>query len=137
MCGVRDVIRRFGDVNYYQVLGVLSTATRDQIRTAYRVKVRSAHPDLGGDPEMFAQIAEAWEVLGNQSDREHYDADRRLKARASRRYTARIDRDPMTGNWSTESAPSPPEAAATRPVTSSADDGLTDGQRWKKNKRRL
>lgn len=139
MFGVRDVIRRFGEVNYYQVLGVLSTATRDQIRTAYRVKVRSAHPDRGGDPELFAQIAEAWEVLGSPSDREHYDADRRLKARASRRYTARIDRDPMTGSWSTEAKPSPPETAAARPAasTSTADDGLTDGQRWKKNKRRL
>ena len=132
-------MRRFSDVNYYQVLGVLTTATRDQIRTAYRVKVRSAHPDHGGDPEQFAMIAEAWEVLGSESEREHYDADRRLKARASRRYTARIDRDPVTGNWSTEGAPSRDDASSGRPAsaTSTADDGLTPGQRWKQNKRRL
>ena len=132
-------MRRFSDVNYYQVLGVLTTATRDQIRTAYRVKVRSAHPDHGGDPEQFAMIAEAWEVLGSESEREHYDADRRLKARASRRYTARIDRDPVTGNWSTEGAPAPGDTASARPAASTAaeDDGLTPGQRWKQNKRRL
>lgn len=134
-------MRRFSDVNYYQVLGVVSTASRDQIRTAYRVKVRSAHPDAGGDPEQFAMIAEAWEVLGSESEREHYDADRRLKARASRRYTARIDRDPVTGSWSTEGAPKPEDVAAARAAASAAasneDDGLTPGQRWKKNKRRL
>jgi curved DNA-binding protein CbpA len=134
-------MRRFSDVNYYQVLGVVSTASRDQIRTAYRVKVRSAHPDHGGDPEQFAMIAEAWEVLGSESEREHYDADRRLKARASRRYTARIDRDPVTGSWSTEGAPKPEDATVTRAAASASaaneDDGLTPGQRWKKNKRRL
>ena len=130
-------MRRFSDVNYYQVLGVLTTATRDQIRTAYRTKVRSAHPDHGGDPEQFAMIAEAWEVLGSESEREHYDADRRLKARASRRYTARIDRDPVTGNWSTEGARSPDDASSARPAPAPPDDGLTPGQRWKQNKRRL
>lgn len=132
-------MRRFSDVNYYAVLGVVSTASRDQIRTAYRVKVRSAHPDHGGDPEQFAMIAEAWEVLGSASEREHYDADRRLKARASRRYTARIDRDPVTGSWSTEGAPAPQDAASAQPAAapSTPDDGLTPGQRWKQNKRRL
>ncbi len=128
-------MRRFSDVNYYTVLGVTTSASRDQIRTAYRVKVRTAHPDAGGDPDEFAKIAEAWEVLGNESEREHYDADRRLKARASRRYTARIDRDPSTGSWSTARDPfadtDPP------PAPPEPDDGLTPGQRWKQNKRRL
>jgi curved DNA-binding protein CbpA len=127
-------MRRFSDVNYYTVLGVTSTASRDQIRAAYRVKVRTAHPDAGGDPHEFAMIAEAWEVLGNDSEREHYDADRRLQARASRRYTARIDRDPTTGNWST--ARDPASGAEPAPPVD-PDDGLTPGQRWKKNKRRL
>ncbi len=128
-------MRRFSDVNYYTVLGVTTTSTRDQIRAAYRVKARTAHPDAGGDPDEFAMIAEAWEVLGNESEREHYDADRRLKARASRRYTARIDRDPRTGSWSTARDPFTDTDPA--PAPSEPDDGLTPGQRWKQNKRRL
>jgi curved DNA-binding protein CbpA len=135
-------MRRFTDVDYYAVLDVRSSATRDEIRTSYRLKVRDAHPDHGGDQEHFALISEAWEVLGNASEREYYDADRRLKARASRRYTARIDRDPMTGSWSTEGVvreaepeaePEPePEPEPVRP-----DDGLTDAQRWMRDKRRI
>lgn len=68
-------MRRFTNVNYYAVLGVTSDASHEQIRAAYRTKVRTAHPDTGGDHEKFAQIAEAWEVLGNAEERELYDAD--------------------------------------------------------------
>jgi curved DNA-binding protein CbpA len=134
-------MRRFTDVDYYAVLDVRSSATRDEIRASYRLKVRDAHPDRGGDQQDFALISEAWEVLGNASEREHYDADRRLKARASRRYTARIDRDPTTGSWATEGVvreaepeaePEPEPAAPSRP-----DDGLTDAQRWMRDKRRI
>jgi curved DNA-binding protein CbpA len=125
-------MRKFADVNYYAVLGVTATASRDEIRSAYRLRVRDAHPDRGGDPDQFALIAEAWEVLGNDAEREYYDADRKLQARASRRYTARIDRDPRTGNWSTaRDDDAPPTTMA------DVDDGLTPGQRWKQNKRRL
>jgi curved DNA-binding protein CbpA len=133
-------MRRFTDVDYYAVLDDKSSATRDEIRASYRLKVRDAHPDHGGDQEHFALISEAWEVLGNASEREYYDADRRLKARASRRYTARIDRDPMTGSWATEGVVREPEAEAEpeperEPVR--PDDGLTDAQRWMRDKRRI
>jgi curved DNA-binding protein CbpA len=102
--------------------------------------VRDAHPDHGGDHDTFALISEAWEVLGNESEREYYDADRRLKARASRRYTARIDRDPTTGSWATEGVTRPgepePEPEPPRP-SAKPDDGLTDAQRWMRDKRRI
>ena len=125
-------MRKFSEVNYYTVLGVRSSASREEIKAAYRLNVRTAHPDVGGDPDAFSLIAEAWDVLGNESEREHYDADRKLRARASRRYTARIDRDPATGSWSTEGAAPPADDAA------DADgDGTTDAQRWMQNKRRL
>lgn len=134
-------MRRFTDVDYYDVLDVRSSATRDEIRASYRLKVRDAHPDHGGDQEVFALISEAWEVLGNVSEREYYDADRRLKARASRRYTARIDRDPATGSWATEGvvreAEPEPEPEAEPVASSRPDDGLTDAQRWMRDKRRI
>jgi len=130
-------MRQFSEVNYYSVLGVLSSASRDEIRLAYRVRVRESHPDRGGDPAQFALVAEAWEVLGDESEREYYDADRRLKARASRRYTARIDRDPRTGSWSTAREGDEAAVEEPAPVAAPPDDGLTPGQRWKLNKRRL
>ena len=133
-------MRRFTDVDYYAVLDVRASASRDEIRASYRVKVRDAHPDHGGDQEQFALISEAWEVLGNASEREYYDADRRLKARASRRYTARIDRDPRTGSWATEGVvreADPEPEPEPEPPPAKPDDGLTDAQRWMRDKRRI
>jgi hypothetical protein len=40
-------MRRFGEVDYYAVLEVKSSATRDEIRTSYRLKVRDAHVATG------------------------------------------------------------------------------------------
>jgi len=132
-------MRRTSEVDYYAVLEVKSSATRDEIRSSYRSKVREAHPDHGGDQEVFALISQAWEVLGNESEREYYDADRRLKARAARRYAPKIDRDPSTGSWATEGVErrrNEPEPEPPRP-SAKPDDGLTDAQRWMRDKRRI
>lgn len=44
--------RAYSDVNYYDQLGVASTATPEQIRHAYRSLVRLLHPDQQTDPEL-------------------------------------------------------------------------------------
>jgi curved DNA-binding protein CbpA len=118
------MVRRFENVNYYAILGVTSRASKDEIKAAYRELARKTHPDAGGDPERFAQVAEAWEVLGDDEQRELYDAERSLMARAARPYT-RIVRDP--------------EPAGSSPSTATTGDGppLSDSQRWMQNKRRF
>src|SRR5690242_5222466 len=50
-------MRRFSTMNYYAILGVTSYASKDEIKAKYRVLARKTHPDAGGDPERFAQIA--------------------------------------------------------------------------------
>jgi curved DNA-binding protein CbpA len=131
-------MRHFNDVNYYAVLGVPRSASRDQIKVAYRVAVRSAHPDAGGDHHAFALLAEAWEVLGDDDARGHYDADRRIAARASRPYMTRLVRDDAPGPGP---GPSPAEADAARSAAAhrqaSPPDGVSDAQRWLRNKRRF
>ena len=62
--------------NYYEVLGVHSTASSAEIKRAYRHKVRATHPDLSQgapDPALFRQVQRAYEVLSNPIDRTRYD----------------------------------------------------------------
>jgi curved DNA-binding protein CbpA len=114
-------MRRFADMNYYAILGVPSSATKEQIKAAYRELARTTHPDAGGDHERFAQIAEAWEVLSDDDEREYYDADRALQMRASRPYTRTASSSP---------------SSSTKPADEE-DDGLTERERWMRNKRRF
>jgi excisionase family DNA binding protein len=60
----------------YAVLGVARTATRAQIRAAYRRLARAMHPDASRDPSQtrkFAQVSQAWAILGDAARRRAYD----------------------------------------------------------------
>lgn len=45
------------------LLGVTEDADGDEVRRAYRVWARIAHPDAGGDPEHFQRVGQARRVL--------------------------------------------------------------------------
>jgi DnaJ-class molecular chaperone len=64
-------------MNHYETLGVTETATQDEIKKAYRKLATKHHPDKGGDTATFQKIAAAYEVIGEQSKRAQYDAQRR------------------------------------------------------------
>lgn len=57
----------------YELLGVDRTATKDQIKKAYRKKAMDCHPDKGGDKESFAMIRLAHDVLMDDERRDRYD----------------------------------------------------------------
>jgi hypothetical protein len=62
--------------DHYAVLGVSRTATRAQIKDAYRRNARRLHPDVNPDPwasERFKEMTLAYEVLSNESQRAEYD----------------------------------------------------------------
>lgn len=58
----------------YEVLGVSSRATVDELRRAYRKRLRETHPDTGGDPKEFHAVQHAWERIGTTAGRAAYDA---------------------------------------------------------------
>lgn len=62
--------------DYYEVLGVDRTATRDQIKHAYRRLALQFHPDKNKDPgaaAKFRELAEAYAVLSDDTKRKEYD----------------------------------------------------------------
>jgi molecular chaperone DnaJ len=62
--------------NYYVILGINSDATPNQIKSAYRQKAKSAHPDCsGGSCEPFYDVQQAYEVLSDPARRKKYDGE--------------------------------------------------------------
>lgn len=58
----------------YEVLGVSSTATQEEVRRAYRRRARETHPDLGGSAEAFRAVQDAWARIGSAEDRARYSS---------------------------------------------------------------
>ncbi|MFW8745281.1 DnaJ domain-containing protein, partial [Mesorhizobium japonicum] len=48
----------------YEVLRVPATATDDELRRAYRRRLRETHPDTGGSAREFDRVQRAWELIG-------------------------------------------------------------------------
>ncbi|WP_082442220.1 DnaJ domain-containing protein [Sphingomonas sp. Leaf257] len=69
--------------DYYAVLGVPSTASRDAIHSAWKALLRQYHPDANHGVDVSArakEINEAYAVLGKKEARAAYD---RLQSRPS------------------------------------------------------
>jgi molecular chaperone DnaJ len=63
--------------DYYEVLGVTRTSTKDDIKKAFRRLARQYHPDVSQEADAdkkFKEINEAYEVLSDDQKRARYDA---------------------------------------------------------------
>lgn len=61
----------------YEILDVAADASQSELKRAYRRSMRNSHPDLGGDPEVFAMVQEAWAQVSSPRARDAHDRRRR------------------------------------------------------------
>ena len=61
--------------NPYTTLGVAQTASRDDVKRAYRKRAKKAHPDrVGGNHEEMAELNRAYALLEDPEKRARYDS---------------------------------------------------------------
>ena len=60
----------------YELFGVASTVSHDELRKAFRRALRTTHPDTGGDPARFHAVQLAWEQVSTPERRALYDSGR-------------------------------------------------------------
>ena len=61
--------------DYYDILGIQKSASKDEVKKAFRKLAAQYHPDKKtGDEAKFKEISEAYAVLGDEKKRAEYDA---------------------------------------------------------------
>lgn len=92
--------------NHYELLGLPSSASQDEIRTAYRALARRHHPDTQHDVDAatadrsrqtMAALNGAWAVLGDPARRQAYDAE--MSRTASARPMSPNSGNRPAGDW--------------------------------------
>ena len=78
------------ETDHYKTLGIAANATQAEVKQAYRRLAKKLHPDRQkvdgkekANHDKIARVNAAYEVLGDENERQQYDARRRLNAQTA------------------------------------------------------
>lgn len=126
----RDLVETLTDAA--RILGVPTSATKEEVQRAYRQRARESHPDVGGSEEAIKLVNSAKEFFDKHFAQPSRGAEdlgsffRRRQKVAHERATARVDRPYYGGevNWPSV-IPNWPETVRS-PVVGIRTDGAVD-----------
>lgn len=95
----------------YAVLGVSAGVSMEELRRAYRRRLRETHPDIGGQAEDFHAVQLAWELIGTPEDRAAFDRVR--SSRSAPSGSSAMPSSAPTPPWEETSAPRHSDAPPT------------------------
>lgn len=94
--------------NYYGILGLPNTSTENEIKKTYYKLSFNHHPDKGGDPLVFSEITEAYNVLMEETREEYdlrskfgknYDETKEFLENEYQNIKAGFDNEKLEKNW--------------------------------------
>lgn len=59
--------------NFYEILKIPNYSNKEEIKKAYRIHIKNAHPDKGGNLTEFENIKNAFDFLANEENKQSYD----------------------------------------------------------------
>lgn len=71
--------------DYYKIFGLSPNCSQEEVKQAYRKLARNCHPDSCGkeDSSEFLELQEAYEAIGEKSQRSNYDRKRQIEQQRS------------------------------------------------------
>lgn len=106
--------------DYYEILGLDSTASTEDIKRAYKKLAKKYHPDVNKSPtseELFKLISEAYEVLSDGQKRSQYDTYRSIEFEMSGEERSGTQAKNTVGTDRVEEKPKEPEKSRTATAT--------------------
>lgn len=120
----------------YEIVGCERTATREEIRRAYRRKARQLHPDVTGDPnsaKAFRRLVAAFETIMDESKRGAYETQRKrsnARERAERQWND-VSRRGWSSSSSSSTASERPAGSRREAEAASKEESERRRQRWR------
>ena len=121
--------------NYYEILGVSTNATEQEIRTSYIEKIKKYHPDTFDGDKSFAEkqtslITEAYTTLKDETLRKRYDLRNNISSTSPKQTS-----NPQPQQQKPSAKKKTEKAQKTKPQNEQKEDTIKTDKKTKKQQK--